>query len=352
MENGELLDSKNPAPGIKVAHEAYKSQGKNVMLAYAALGLYQMLMALWAAIGSKSLKGDTVPVSVFLLGRHCLAASALAAISIWQYGPSSLIPRKEDRWRIAIAGVLAQYGSPMFYLYGLQFVPPTIASIFDGPFIPLVVYVMAVSVGAEVLPKLSKDRLGVAIALALASGGAATLILVSGGDSETESVEVSTGADDSNGMFNIAIICLILEASSLGASIIMQKPVVSKYKLFPFACWISLSGLVSCIFHLTFVGDGVLSSMFSLIEMCNKSTPFFGALLYNALALTLINSLCIAYANATVPSSVVALAACVQPGLTLMLDVTIYGAPFSVWHLVALAMVAIGISMFNKHAAA
>ncbi|GBG30364.1 Hypothetical Protein FCC1311_065832 [Hondaea fermentalgiana] len=345
----------------KSADKAYTLQKRTVKLAYGALALYQSLMAFWAAIGSKSLQGEVgVPVSVFLFGRHCLAATALAMLSLWKHGAESLIPRPEHRARIFMAGVLAQYASPMCYLFGLMFVPPTIASIFDGPFIPLFVYVMAISVGAEVLPKLAKDRLGVAISLALASGGAATLILVSGGEVEFDGVEPEpvtdaqvqgASANEGDDMFMIAIVSLALEAAALGASIIMQKPVVTQYQLFPFACWVSASGMLCCFFHLMFIGDGVFASIVQLLEACKASNAFFGALLYNALALTLINTLCIAFANASVPSSVVALAACVQPGLTLMLDVAVYDAPFSIWHLAALGMVAIGISMFNKHAA-
>jgi len=344
-------------------------------LAYLALVLYQMVMAIWAVVGSKLLRGNEagVPLAAFLAGRHFVASSALGTIAVVQHGRAALMPQRSDLFRVGVAGMLAQYGSPMFYLFGLQYLPPTIGSIFDGPLIPLLVFVMAVSIGVERLPGKVSQRIAVALALCLSSGGAVLLILASAGaegvpsdEAEAEMLLIADAAEPqampsadagtpvqagaSTGIFFIALISLFLEAACLSASFIIQKPLATKYKLFPFAFWMSFSGLCCVVFHLALYEEGGLFfNIFRLYSACIDSPSFLLAMLYNALAISVINTLCIAFANATLPSSVVALGACVQPGFTLLLDVYLYGADFTPVHVLALCIVGLGIKLFTDN---
>jgi len=319
------------------------------LAAYGCLMLYQSLMAFWAAVGSKALSSSSsssepLPVSVFLFGRHLVASASLAALGFATHGRKGMIPQEEHRVRVFVAGVLAQCASPMFYLYGLQFVAPTIASIFDGPCVPLMVYAMAVVVGAEVMPAALNNRLKVLGGLAMASGGAVLLIVASGGQ---ESDAGGTGGEEGE-MFNVAIFSLFLEAACLSASLIMQKPIANLYPLFPYSFWICFGGLMGCVFHLMFIGDGLLAGFSALRIACAENHGIFFALLYNAYALTLINTLCLSYANSMLPSSTVALGACVQPALTLALDIFIYGADLRMMHIVGIAGIALGLNLFLK----
>jgi drug/metabolite transporter (DMT)-like permease len=319
--------------------------------AYLALVVYQLVMAVWAVVGSRLLNSEAaVPLATFLLGRHLVASSVLGCVACWLYGRRSLLPQRDDVPAIALAGVLAQWASPVFYLWALRHLPATISAIFDGPFIPVLVYVMAVALGVEVLPAGARQRMSVFFSLVLSCGGAALIIVApsaAGGAAASASVEAA------GGVRALALLALLVEALALALSLIVQKPLATKYPLFAFACWMSLSGLVSIAVQAVVAEElGLSGCLALLVHMLRTSRPFLVATLYNALGISVINALCSAFANSLLPSSLVALAACLQPAFTLLLDVAAYGAPLHLEHVAGLAAVGLGIRMFTRNSAA
>lgn len=320
--------------------------------AYLALIVYQLVMAMWAVFGSRMLNSEAaVPLATFLLGRHLVASSVLGCAACWLYGRRSLVPQLGDVPTIALAGVLAQWASPVFYLWALRHLPATISAIFDGPLIPVFVYVMAVALGVEVLPAGARKRLSVLLALVLSCGGAAIIVAApSASGSPSGGAEGEGEGAAVGGVRALALLALLVEALALALSLIVQKPLAMKYPLFAFACWMSLSGLVSIAVQAIVVEElGLLGCLELLVHMLRTSRPFLVATLYNALGISVVNALCSAFANSLLPSSLVALAACLQPVFTLLLDVAAFGAPLHLEHVAGLIAVGLGIRMFTRN---
>eukprot|EP00516_Mucochytrium_quahogii_P009015 CAMPEP_0203782636 /NCGR_PEP_ID=MMETSP0099_2-20121227/11188_1 /ASSEMBLY_ACC=CAM_ASM_000209 /TAXON_ID=96639 /ORGANISM=" , Strain NY0313808BC1" /LENGTH=352 /DNA_ID=CAMNT_0050684329 /DNA_START=361 /DNA_END=1419 /DNA_ORIENTATION=- len=318
----------------------HKTQAQSAFLAYAAILVYQTVMSVWAVNGSNVTEGGTFPLALFLVGRHMLASSALAGLACYKYGLASLIPESDDIKYIFIAGMFAQYMSPMFYLYGLQFVPATIGSIFDGPLIPVLVFVLAIVSRTEVLPESWSGRTGIVSGLCLTCGGVMFLIIASGSGGDT-----STAIDS---QFYLAVTSLFCEAFALSISILLQRPLAKKYRLLPFAFWISFSGLVASFLQVAFYEDGSIGLLGVLYQKLFNSNQLLFALLYNALLISVVNNLCLAYASEHLPSSIVAMGSCIQPVITLFLEVFFFAKPLNLSHGAALGAIAAGVHLFQK----
>lgn len=318
--------------------------------AYGALVVFQLNMSLWASLGSKALLGADVPIVGFLFGRHLLTSLALGGVGATR--GLSLKPERGDVTRLFAAGLLAQFVSPVFYMWGMRYVAPTVGSILDGPCVPLIVYAIVVAAGLEQLPRSRRGRVGVLASLAMAILGAGLLIATSGNPSLEPGLEPDPeGADaESSGMFWAAVVSLAVEASCLSASLVLQKPLAQKYELVPFGLWISLAGLVACASHLAAFGG--IAAVLRLLAACASSPAYLAALLFNTFANSLANTLLLAFAQQRLPSSVVAMAACLQPALTLALDAVFFGATVSLANACALALVACGTYSFTRIAAA
>jgi len=322
-----------------------------VALAYTALASTQVVMAMWNVVGSKLVNHDVdLPLIVFVTGRQLVASVLLGVAAAIKHGPDCvMVQRKHIRATVA-SSIMGQYMSPIFYLYGLQAVSATLASIFDGPLVPIIAYVIALCVGAEALPTLMIERKIVLSAMFLATSGAALLIF-SLGDSSGDGTEdgdeyVSTG---SSKLYVLALAALFIEAASLSTSIVIQKPLTIVYPLLSYSFRSCLGGFIMAAIHVSlWVPGGFVTNMLLLVNACIESWHFRTALLMSSVGNSLLNTLFTAVANSRLPSSTVALGACLQPIFTLILEVLLTDATFTAVELFSFVVIAVGMYMFTQ----
>lgn len=317
----------------------------NNALPYLGLVMSQAIMAGWSSVGNKAInKEDGIHVAVFLVVRLFITFLTLGAMLVFR-SRDNLLPDAGDTKAIVLVGFLYQCLSPIFFLKGLRYVTGTIGSLFDGPLVTILVYLLAVYFKLEKIPKSPKLRLQLGVSLALTIGGATATILAA---------DSSFSPDDnheSNHSTSLGLLYLMIESIGQSAGLVLGKPLLIRYNVKQFSTWTVLVGFVCCLcMVLVSQRDTFFTQIGNLVFACTTSASYAFALLYGALASGVLNTLLVSYCNAKLPSSVVAVSACLQPMIALALDYYVYGIAIKSIHGIAFCMIIVGMRLFMRTA--
>jgi len=295
-------------------------------------------MAVWAVFGSKAMDPD-VPVSVFLLMRLVIGSAFFACVIFRETGNFSFIYKLTDigcASKIFISGLLAQYASPVLYFSGALTTPGTMAAIFDGPVIPLMVFVIAVGSGVEKLPDNSHACCVVVGGLGMAAAGAGLLVVV------------SSSGESGGSLLSPGVVKLFFEALAPSCSLIIQKDICHRFSVYEFSFMLTASAIVCCSLHIMVLENySIYEFAIQFVNKCLDNHALLLAFLYNVVAVAGLNMMLLVYANTRLPSSIVSMGACMQPVIALFLEVLFHGVHISYGHFFAVSLVFGGIKLFS-----
>mmetsp|Transcript_42601 Transcript_42601/g.89401 ORF Transcript_42601/g.89401 Transcript_42601/m.89401 type:complete len:539 (-) Transcript_42601:100-1716(-) len=282
----------------------------------------------------------------------------LFTFKLYQQQLNNLNP---DAIQIIFAGLAGMLLLPICYTTGLILTSPTVASVWDGPMIPLGCFCAAVSLGLE---KKSKSHpFGQVGSLLLAVGGSIVVLLVDylGGGHGIEANDDAKGGKSGNGAVDSHVqfiqgnMVLMGVVAAYSATALLQKS-LSRYPPIQLTGWMFGIGHLGCLALLLL--DSVLGSRITgctlgqaiaqiYIALTTSPTFRFG-LVYSAFFVGGICFSSASYASAHLESSVVTLFAATQPPITAVLEWIWEGKGLGWKKLLGMACVGIGMWLFTK----
>jgi len=222
---------------------------------------------------------------------------------------------------------------PICYTTGLILTSPTVASVWDGPMIPLGCFCAAVTLGVE---KKSKSHpFGQVGSLLLAVGGSIVVLLVDylggghgiKGDDAAKDVKSSNGDAKDHLQFVQGNMVLMGVVAAYSATALLQKR-LNHYPPIQLTGWMFGIGFLGCLTLLLL--DSILGSritgctlgqaLFQLYIALTTSPTFRYGLLYSAFFVGGVCFSIASYASSHLESSVITLFAATQPPITAVLE--------------------------------
>lgn len=260
-----------------------------------------------------------------------------------------------DAVQIICAGLSGMLILPSCYITGLILTSPTVASVWDGPMIPLGCFCSAVVLGVEKRSKL--HPIGQVGSLLLTVGGSIVVLLVDflgGGHGIPES---SGGSKESNDhvQFIQGNMVLVGVVVAYSATALLQKR-LNNYPPIHLTGWMFGIGFLGCLTLLLvdtiLLGSRItgvtLSQSLVQIHLAFSTSPTFRyGFLYSAL---FVGCLCFSissYASAHLESSVITLFAAMQPPMTAVLELIWEGKGLGWKKLVGMICVGLGMQCFT-----
>eukprot|EP00956_Cyclotella_meneghiniana_P003102 scaffold3795_cov33-Cyclotella_meneghiniana.AAC.1 len=246
---------------------------------------------------------------------------------------------------------------PLCYTTGLILTNPTVASVWDGPMIPLGVFCTAVTLGVE---KLSRKRpVGQVCSLLLTVGGSIVVLLIDFFGAHNKVTDHETGEIIGHANHlefirgNIVLMAIIGAYSSMS---LLQKQ-LTHYPPITLTGWMMANGFLGCCCLLLI--DSVLDTLRgSTITGCNfgqaisqfttawvSSPTFRYGMVYASL---FVGGACfsiMSYASSHLDASIITLFAAIQPPITAVMEWIWEGKELG-WKKI-IAMIFVGIGMFG-----
>lgn len=288
------------------------------------------------AIGSIINIGDTIKYYQFQTQHH-LNTEAIQLIS---------------------AGLSGMLLLPICYTTGLILTSPTVASVWDGPMIPLGCFCSAVTLGLEQRSKLYPG--GQVCSLLLTVVGSIVVLLVDylGGGHGIKSAE-EKAADGSGGGEHMQFIrgnmLLLALIAAYSATALLQKR-LNHYPPIQLTAWMFGIGHIGCLTLLTLdslffgsrlTGCNLGQALIQLYTAMTSSPTFRYGLLYSAL---FVGGACfsiMSYASSHLESSVITLFAALQPPITAVLEWIWEGKGLGYTKCTAMCCVLLGMHFFT-----
>jgi len=258
--------------------------------------------------------------------------------------------------QIIFAGLSGMLILPTSYTTGLILTSPTVASVWDGPMIPLGCFCAAVTLGLEKQSKL--HPFGQVGSLLLTVGGSIVVLLVDylgGGHGMKESGEHGANEMKRNGGDHVQFIrgnmVLMGVVVAYSATALLQKR-LNHYPPIQLTAWMFGIGHVGCLILLLFdsilgfniTGCSLGQALIQLYAALTTSPTFRYGLLYSAL---IVGGACFSigsYASSHLESSVITLFAATQPPITAVLEWIWEGKALG-WKKIG-GMVCVGLGMW------
>ena len=283
--------------------------------------------------------------------------------SIWivlpfKYYQKRMSKLNPDAVRIIFAGLSGMLILPLSYTTGLILTSPTVASVWDGPLIPLGCFCAAVAVGFEKLSEIRPiSQIG---SLLLTVIGSIVVLLVdysgigrTNGDSDRTEVYDSNIVSDHT-QFIRGNIILIGVVAAFSTMTLLQKS-LSHHPSIHLTAWMFGIGFLGCFAVLLL--DGLMGNMttgcslsqavFQLYVALTTSPTFRFGVLYSAL---FVGGACFtigSYASSHLESSVITLFAATQPPVTAVLEWAWEGNGFGWMKIGGMTCVCFGIYSFT-----
>jgi drug/metabolite transporter (DMT)-like permease len=285
--------------------------------------------------------------------------SSIRIVLPFKYYQKRMNNLNREALRIIFAGLSGMLILPLSYTTGLILTSPTVASVWDGPLIPLGCFCAAVAVGFE---KLSESHpISQIGSLLLTVIGSIVVLLVdySGigrtmiGDGDRTKVNGSNTVIDHT-QFIRGNIILMGVVAAFSTMTLLQKS-LSHHPSIHLTAWMFGIGFLGCFAVLLL--DGLMGNMttgcslsqavFQLYVALTTSPTFRFGVLYSAL---FVGGACFtigSYASSHLESSVITLFAATQPPVTAVLEWAWEGNGFGWMKICGMACVCFGIYSFT-----
>ena len=256
----------------------------------------------------------------------------LGAADQFQYTRQSLMQLTNnlnpEALQVIFAGLAGMCLLPCCYTTGLVLTSPTVASVYDGPLIPLGCFCAAVGLGIE---KRSRSYpSGQVGSLLLTVFGSIIVLLVDFIHTRSIHNAQSTGGEDSHRhheQFIRGNLVLLGVVAAYSATALLQKQLTHRPPI-QLTSWMFGCGFTGCLCLLTvdsflggrITGCSVVQALSQLYVALTTSPTFRYGLLYSAL---FVGGACFAigsYASSHLDSSVITLFAATQPPITAVLE--------------------------------
>jgi len=267
--------------------------------------------------------------------------------------------------QIIFAGLSGMLLLPISYTTGLILTSPTVASVWDGPMIPLGCFCTAVTLGLE---KRSKSHpFGQVGSLLLAVGGGMAVLLVDymggghgigrGDGGSTKDAKISNGGGgvvNDHMQFIQGNMVLMGVVASYSATALLQKR-LNHYPPLQLTGWMFGIGFAGCFTLLLL--DSILGSRITgctlgealgqlYIALATSPTFRYG-LLYSAIFVSGVTMSINSYASSHLESSVITLFAAIQPPITAVLELIWEGKGLGWKKLCGMGCVCLGMWCFT-----
>ena len=253
-----------------------------------------------------------------------------AVVDQLQYTRQSLMQLTNDlnpeALQVIFAGLAGMCLLPCCYTTGLILTSPTVASVYDGPLIPLGCFCAAVGLGIE---KRSRSYpLGQVGSLLLTVFGSIIVLLVDFIHTRSIHKAQSTSGEDSHHeQFIRGNLVLLGVVAAYSATALLQKQLTHRPPI-QLTSWMFGCGFTGCLCLLTvdsflggrITGCSIVQALSQLYVALTTSPTFRYGLLYSAL---IVGGACFSigsYASSHLDSSVITLFAATQPPITAVLE--------------------------------
>lgn len=255
----------------------------------------------------------------------------------------------------SLAGMLLL---PLCYTTGLILTNPTVASVWDGPMIPLGVFFTAVSLGAE---RMSRKRpMGQVLSLLLTVGGSIIVLLVDflGAHNSIKDEDGATIGHASHWEFIRGNIVLMGIAGAYSATSLLQKR-LTHYPPITLTSWMFASGFVNCCCLLlvdsalyslrgTSITGCSLGQAISQLSIALSTSPTFRyGVVYAAFFVGGACFTIMSYASSHLDASIITLFAAIQPPITAVLEWIWEGKELGFKKILGMICVGIGMMSFT-----
>jgi len=251
----------------------------------------------------------------------------------------TILPRSQHAPRVLLAMACGGVAMPNLFLLGLDSThSPVLASICDGPLLPVSTTILALLLRYEQFPADGTVRTKQLCGLAACVAGAIVVIV-----SAAPAADGAASGDATS--FSLGVVALVAESFAFGASLVVQKPLLQSYPSNLLPAWQFGIGAVGTSMLIA-AGQGsssVLDGLFSLWCSMFGSARFLVGLLYCVLAQTVTIYVLLTYANGKLASSTVALYACTQPVMTVTMEFAFLGKPVVYSQLLGIAILVVGL---------
>jgi drug/metabolite transporter (DMT)-like permease len=256
----------------------------------------------------------------------------------------------------SLAGMLLL---PLCYTTGLILTNPTVASVWDGPMIPLGVFFTAVGLGVE---KLSRKRpLGQVLSLLLTVGGSVIVLCADflGPHNSLKDEDGATIGHASHWQFIQGNIVLMGVIGAYTATSLLQKQ-LTHYPSITLTAWMFMSGFAYCCCLLvvdsalysvrgTNITGCTLGQAIYQLSIAFKTSPTFryglvyASLFVGGACFTIMN-----YASSHLEASSITLFAATQPPITAVLEFIWEGKELGFKKICGMICVGIGMLCFTR----
>ena len=260
--------------------------------------------------------------------------------------------------QIVSASIAGMILLPLCYTTGLILTNPTVASVWDGPMIPLGVFCTAVGLGAE---KMSRTRpFGQVISLLLTVGGSIIVLLVDflGAHNSIKDEDGEVVGHASHWQFIRGNILLMGITGTYAAMSLLQKQ-LTHFPPITLTGWMFASGFLGCCTLLlldsalygmrgaTLTGCTMELAITQLSVALSTSPTFRFGMIYAAL---FVGSACFSimnYASSHLDASIITLFAAIQPPITAVLEFIWEGKELGFKKIIGMVCVGIGMCSFT-----
>lgn len=259
--------------------------------------------------------------------------------------------------QIISAGISGMLLLPVSYTTGLLLTSPTVASVWDGPMIPLGCFCAAVGLGVETRSKLWP--MGQVGSLILTVGGSLVVLMVDflGGNSHIKNDATGGGNGSDNTQFIQGNMVLMGVVAAYSATALLQKQ-LKHYPPMTLTGWMFSVGFIGCFCALlldsvfeavgiSITGCTMTQAVHQIYRALSTSPTFRYGLLY---ACFFVGGMCFSigsYASSHLESSVITLFAASQPPITAVLEYIWEGKGLGWMKLGGMACVGVGMYCFT-----
>mmetsp|Transcript_24499 Transcript_24499/g.35857 ORF Transcript_24499/g.35857 Transcript_24499/m.35857 type:complete len:434 (+) Transcript_24499:64-1365(+) len=355
-----------------------------------AMAISQSIYSGWHILGARVLKSvPEVHVVSFTVVRQILSYLVLVVVARCKEGHIPLPTSKSERYMLLMGGCCGACFMPLFYLSGLMHTTPTVAAVWDGPMLPVLMFVITLALGIE---QLNKHNLFVqVISLATTVLGSMLVLLGDFHHHKTSHQELDMWDKGKfyefiNGNIMLAamvgsysVMCLAQRSmasggnsaspptspssrrtsptSPSGPSSGTANKITDDYPPLTLTSWFFGVGAVCnivlvAIFGSSIPGGVTLYQVYDEISQAmfyeDHSGFFCLGLLYAVCLMSAFINVSVSYSSKYLESSVVTLFSAGQPPITVLLEHFLFGKAITDFKIMGMFMVAFGMFFFTS----
>jgi len=330
------------------------SKKKLPILPVVALTLSQFLFSGWHVLGAQVLhSAPGLHVGSFTVIRQIFSYIVLLIASRWKEGHIPFPQKMNLQFKIVAAGVCGGSLMPLFYLSGLIHTTPTVTAVWDGPFLPVLVFIATLFLGIE---RLSAKPLQQISSLLLTVMGSLLVLVGDFHHHKAAHMELETWHDGRAHEFLLGNALLFAMILSYAAMAMIQKDLSEYFLPLTLTSWIFGVGAVANVLLVVFVGKYLPGGAVTLMGVYEEtrhamatSTTFIMGLLYAVFCLTALCNSVLSYASKYLDSSLVVLFCALQPPITVVMEYFAFNKAIGAKKIIGMIAVGIGMVYFTSY---